>query len=122
MVLRWDKMDMIIRHHNSIELTKNGKHCVIIGDVNDVGDEHIEKMAEWATSLWDYDKITMWKKSDSMSPGYFIRDSEGGRYKVHVLDLDQKAELFGGTRKDSPAKLDNWNKKELLAYVDWFIE
>ncbi|WMW22641.1 hypothetical protein RE476_02155 [Methanolobus mangrovi] len=115
-------MDMIIRRHNSIELTKNGMHCVIIGDVKDVRDEHIEKMAEWAKCLWDYDKITMWKKSDSMSPGYFIRDSEDGRYKVHVLDLDQKAELFGATRKDSPAKLDNWDKKELLAYVDWFIE
>lgn len=115
-------MDLIIRHHNSIELTKNGKHCVIIGDVKNVMDEHIKKMAEWATCLWDYDRISMWKKSDSMSPGYFLRDSPEGRYKVHVLDDHEKADLFGAARKDSPLKLDNWEKKELLAYVDWFIE
>ncbi len=115
-------MNLIIRSQNSIEMTKNGMHCVMIGDVHDVMDEHIEKMAEWATCLWDYDKISMWKKSDSMSPGYFIRDSPEGRYKVHVLDADQKADLFGGARKDSPLKLDNWEKRELLVYIDWFIE
>lgn len=115
-------MDLIIRSKKSIELTRDGKHCVIIGDVEDINDEHIEKMAEWATCLWDYDKISMWKKSDSVSPGYFIRDSEKGSYKVHVLGDDQKADLFGGFRKDSPQKLKNWEKKELLAYVDWFID
>lgn len=115
-------MDLIIRTHNSVELTKDGMHCVIMGDTKDVKDEHIEKIAEWANCLWDYSGISMWKKSDSLSPGYFIRDSEDGKYKVHVLDDKQKAEVFGGTRKDSPRKLDNWNKKELLVYVDWFIE
>lgn len=113
---------MIIRTHNSVELTKDGMHCAIMGDTKDVKDEHIEKIAEWANCLWDYSGISMWKKSDSLSPGYFIRDSEDGKYKVHVLDDKQKAEVFGGTRKDSPRKLDNWNKKELLVYVDWFIE
>jgi hypothetical protein len=115
-------MDLIIRNRNSVELTRDGKHCVIIGDIEDVKDEHIEKMMEWATGLWEYDKITMWKKSDSASPGYFIRDSEEGRYKVHVLDDDKKADLFGGARKDSPIKLEKWEKRELLAYVDWFFE
>ncbi len=115
-------MDIIIRRNNSIELTKNGKHCVIVGDIEDISDEHMEKMAEWATCLWDYDKITMWKKSDSMTPGYFIRNSEEGKYKVHVLDMDQKAGLFGGTHKDSPARINGWEQKELLAYIEWFIE
>lgn len=85
-------------------------------------DEHIEKMIEWATCLWNYDKITMWKKSDSANPGYFIRDSDEGRYKVHVLDDEQKADLFGGARKDSPSKIKDWENKEILAYVDWFID
>lgn len=115
-------MDLIIRTHNSVELTRDGKHCVIVGDVGEVRDDHIEKMVEWATCLWDYDRISMWKKSDSVSPGYFIRDSDEGTYKVHVLDDDHKAALFGGAQKDSPAKLENWDKKELLAYVDWFID
>ena len=115
-------MDLIIRTGNSIELTRDGKHCAIVGNVEDVRDEHIEKMAEWATCLWNYEKIKMWKKSDSVSSGYFIRDNEEGSYKVHVLDDGQKAGLFGGTRKDSPSKIDDWEKKELLAYVDWFID
>ncbi|MDK2938848.1 MAG: hypothetical protein PWQ51_1012 [Methanolobus sp.] len=115
-------MDLIVRTHNSMELTRNGMHCVIMGDIVDVKDEHIEKMAEWANCLWDYSKISMWKKSESMSPGYFIRDSDEGQYKVHVLDDNQKEDVFGGSRKDSPQKIDNWDKKELLAYVDWFIE
>jgi len=115
-------MDLIVRTHNSIELTRNGMHCVIMGDIEDVKDEHIEKMAEWANCLWDYSKISMWKKSESISSGYFIRDCEEGHYKVHVLDDNQKADVFGATHKDSPHKLDNWDKKELLAYVDWFIE
>lgn len=115
-------MDLIIRTHNSVELTRNGKHCVIVGDVKDVRDEHIEKMVEWAACLWDYDSITMWKRSDSVSSGYFIRDSAEGKYKVHVLDDNQKAALFGGAQKDSPVKLTNWEEKEILAYVDWFID
>ncbi len=115
-------MDLIIRSDNSVELTKNGMHCVVIGDVEDVMDEHMQKMAELATCLWDYDKISMWKKSDSMSPGYFIRDSEEGRYKVHVLNMDQKADVFGGLQKNSPPKLGDWEKKDILAYVDWFID
>ncbi len=115
-------MDLIIRTHNSVELTKNGMHCAIMGDVKDITDEHIEKMAERATCVWNYDKITMWKKSDSMSPGYFIRESEDGRYKVHVLDEDQKADIFGAAQKDSPPGIDNWEKKEILAYVDWFVD
>lgn len=121
-LLRWDKMDLIIRSNDSIELTKDGMHCVIMGDVKDVRDEHIEKLAEWARCLWDYDKITMWKKSATMSPGYFIRNSEEGKYKVHVLDDDQKADLFGGARKDSPESIADWEKKELLVYIDWFVE
>ncbi|MBP1909019.1 hypothetical protein [Methanolobus bombayensis] len=115
-------MDLIVRTHNSVELTKDGMHCVIIGDVSGVLDEHIEKMTEWANCLWDYSKINMWKKSDSLSPGYFIRNSEDGKYKVHVLDDKQKADVFGGSRKDSPQKLDGWDKKELVAYIDWFVE
>lgn len=115
-------MELIIRRENSLELTKNGKHCTIVGDVADVTDDHIRKLAEWANNLWDYDKISMWKKSDSVEPGYFIRDSAGGKYKLHVLDREQLEALFGASRKDSPPKLHGWQKKELVAYVDWFIQ
>lgn len=115
-------MELIIRSENSLELTKNGKHCTIVGNIADVTDGHIRKLAEWANNLWDYDKISMWKKSDSMEPGYFIRDSAGGKYKLHVLDREQLEALFGASRKDSPPKLQDWQKKELLAYVDWFVQ
>lgn len=113
---------MIIRSKNSMELTRNGKHCVILGDVENIRDEYIQKMADWAVCMWDYGKIKMWKKSDSAVPGYFIRESQEGNYKVHILDNDQKADLFGGKHKDSPPVLENWEKRELLAYVDWFVE
>ena len=33
-------MDLIVRTHNSMELTRNGMHCVIMGDIVDVKDEH----------------------------------------------------------------------------------
>jgi len=115
-------MELIIRSENSLELTKNGKHCTIVGNIADVTEDHIRKLAEWADALWDYEKITMWKKSDSMEPGYFIRDSPGGKYKLHVLDKDQLEALFGTSRKDSPPGVHDWQKKGLLAYVDWFIE
>jgi len=114
-------MSEIVRHKNSIELTKNGKHCVILGDVEDVSDEYIIKLAQWATSRWDYEKIKMWKKSDTLSPGYYIRFSEKGAYKVHVLDESMLKDLFDGSHKDSPEKLKDWNKKELIAYVDWYV-
>lgn len=115
-------MSGIVRHKNSIELTKDCKHCVILGDVENVADEYIIKLAQWATSLWDYEKIKMWKKSDTLSPGYYIRMSEKGAYKVHVLDESMMKDLFDGARKDSPARLKEWNKKELVAYVDWYVD
>lgn len=114
-------METIIRKPDSLEITKDGKHCTIIGDVEDVSDEYILTLAEWATNLWDYDRISMWKKSDSMEPGYFIRNSEKGKYKLHVLDHEQLEDLFGASHKDSPKRLPDWEKKELVAYVDWLI-
>jgi hypothetical protein len=115
-------MELIIRSENSLELTKNGKHCTIVGDIAGITDEHIRKLAEWADTLWNYDKISMWKKSDSMEPGYFIRDSAGGKYRVHVLDREQLEALFDASRKDSPPKLHDWQKRDVMAYVDWFIQ
>lgn len=115
-------MSGIVRHKNSIELTEDCKHCVILGDVENVADEYIIKLAQWATSLWDYEKIKMWKKSDTLSPGYYIKMSEKGAYKVHVLDESMMKDLFDGARKDSPARLKEWNKKELVAYVDWYVD
>lgn len=115
-------METIIRSNNSLELTKKEKHCTIIGDVTDVSDEYIIKLAEWATESWDYDRITMWKKSDSMEPGYFIRDSSRGKYKLHILDDEQLEALFGASSKDSPKRLPEWEKKELVAYVDWLTD
>ncbi|TGC07475.1 hypothetical protein [Methanolobus halotolerans] len=115
-------MEPIIRRINSLEVSKEGKHCTIIGNVADVSDEYVLKLAEWATTLWDYSRITMWKKSDSMEPGYFIRDSADGKYKLHVLDDEELEALFGAARKDSPKKLPGWEKKELVAYVDWFVD
>ncbi|OPY19422.1 MAG: hypothetical protein A4E24_01668 [Methanomethylovorans sp. PtaU1.Bin093] len=115
-------MSEIVRHKNSIELTKDCKHCVILGDVEDVTEEYIIKLAQWATSLWDYEKIKMWKKSDTLSPGYYLRMSEKGAYKVHVLDESMMKDLFEGARKDSPTRLKDWDKKELVAYVDWYVD
>ncbi|MDI3539482.1 MAG: hypothetical protein PWR29_900 [Methanolobus sp.] len=115
-------MEPIIRSENSLELTRNGKHCTIVGNIAGVTDEYILKLTEWANTLWDYDRISMWKKSDSMEPGYFIRDSAGGKYKVHVLDREQLEALFGASRRDSPPRLQGWEKKNLMAYVDWFVQ
>lgn len=115
-------MSGIVRHKNSIELTKDCKHCVILGDVEAVADDYIIKLAQWATSLWDYENIKMWKKSDTLNPGYYIRMSEKGAYKVHVLDENMMRDLFDNVRKDSPARLKDWDKKELIAYVDWYVD
>lgn len=115
-------MSEIVRQKNSIELTKNCKHCVILGNVEEVADEYILKFAQWATSLWDYEKIKMWKKSDTLSPGYYTRMAEHGAYKVHVLDENKMKDLFDGARKDSPARLKDWDKKELVAYVGWYVD
>jgi hypothetical protein len=115
-------MSEIVRQKNSIELTKDCKHCVILGKVEDVADEYILKLAQWATSLWDYEKIKMWKKSDTLSPGYYIRMAEKGAYKVHVLDENMMKDLFDNARKDSPARLKDCAKIELIAYVDWYVD
>ena len=115
-------MSEIVRQKNSIELTKNCKHCVILGNVEGVADEYILKFAQWATSLWDYEKIKMWKKSDTLSPGYYTRLAENRPYKVHVLDENKMKDLFDGARKDSPARLKDWDKKELVAYVGWYVD
>ncbi|MBN2110899.1 MAG: hypothetical protein JW705_07440 [Methanosarcinaceae archaeon] len=115
-------MEAIIRRSDSLQVTKEKKHCTIIGNVTDVSDVYILKLAEWATGSWDYDKITMWRKSDSMEPGYFIRDSPGGKYKLHVLDNEQLEALFGASRKDSPGRLRDWKEKGLVAYVDWLVD
>lgn len=115
-------MSDIVRRKNSIELTKNCKHCVILGNVEDIADEYVLKLAEWATSLWNYEKIKMWKKSDTLASGYYIRKNEKGAYKVHVLDESMMKDLFDGARKDSPARLKDWEKKKLVAYVDWYVD
>ena len=114
-------MEPIIRTNNTVELTVNGKHCVMIGNVKGIADGYIIKLAEWANT-WDYDRITMWKKSDSMEPGYFIRDSPEGKYRVHVLDEKHLNEVFDHTAKDNPEKISNWKNKDIIAYVDWFID
>lgn len=115
-------MSEIIRKEGSIELTINGKHCVILGKIEDVNDEYILKLADWANSLWDYEKIKMWKKSDQLSPGYYITILDSKECKIHVLDKNMLEDLFNGSRKDSPPRLKNWSDKELIAYVDWCIE
>jgi hypothetical protein len=114
-------MSEIVRQEDSIELTKDCKHCVIAGNVEGVTDECILKLAQWATSLWDYEKIKMWKKSNHLSPGYYMREDEKKAYKVHVLDLNTMKYLFEGAWKNSSSRLKDWEKKGLIAYVDWYI-
>jgi hypothetical protein len=48
--------------------------------------------------------------------------AENGAYKVHVLDENKMKDLFDGARKDSPARLKDWDKKELVAYVGWYVD
>ncbi len=115
-------MSEIVRQKDSIELTKDCKHCVILGNVEGVADECILKLAQWATSLWDYDRIKAWKKSNVLSPGYHIRVDEKKVHKIHVLDRSTMKYLFEGACKNSSFQLKDWEEKGLVAYVDWCMD
>ncbi len=107
-----EKIWIIEKENSRISIEDEDTEVVIIADDVEDMNPYIKKLFEWATTAWDYNSVENWHSDE-----YNLLITDEGYLKVHILGKDDKRGLFLGEYTDSPEKLDDYEEREINAYV-----
>lgn len=106
-------MEPVLEIFKSQIVMKNEEiECQIIADDIEEMEPYVRALFNWATTVWDYNAVDVWNTYE-----YSLIDAQGGYFKVHRLEKDDKDGLFGGRYSGSPGLLKNYGDIEIHAYV-----
>jgi len=107
-----EKVWIIKKENSRISIEDSYTEVIIVAD--DIEDmiPYVKKLFEWATTAWDYDAVEDWNTDE-----YSTIETQKGYFKVHKLGKDDKHGLFLGLYDDSPEPLEDYEDREIHAYV-----
>jgi hypothetical protein len=107
-----DKVTDIEFYDNRVIMKDENVDCQIIANKVDDMEPYIRTLFDWVTTVWDYSIVDDWNTDE-----YSVIHIQEDFFRVHKLGKDDIDGLFQGKYEWSPEPLNDYEDREIQAYV-----